>query len=228
MSMQAMGQAQVKIKAKKNSVSYRLIRSKELFPTDSSITITHQDFPKEFAQEITMLEILGESNAPIPSTISQLEWHGPFPTIKKIILCDLRLCSLILDEKNFLMLENIVLKNVSFQNMTLEEFIQTLPSNLKNLSLIRSGPFGPTRECPKNLLTHLEQLDLSYNQLQELPSWIETLTSLKRLTLDGNKLEALPLYLKKLPKLNHLSLDDNPFSEETKGQIQRDFNLWFS
>ncbi|MEK6626457.1 MAG: hypothetical protein AABY86_15930 [Bdellovibrionota bacterium] len=217
MSEQLLAQGHLKIKCKKNVQSYRLVRKAEQFPQDFCLTITAQE-------EFTVLEILGESNAPLHSTISKLEWIGTFPHIKKIFLADIRLPSLTLDITIFRALENVFLKNVCFQNMTLERFLCTLPHNLKNLSLIHSAPFAGEGAL---FGAHLEQLDLSNNQLHHVPPWVETLTCLKRLTLDGNQLKSLPLYLKNLPRLNHLSLDDNPFSEETKGQIQRDFNIWF-
>ncbi|HAZ13519.1 MAG: hypothetical protein A2X86_13390 [Bdellovibrionales bacterium GWA2_49_15] len=223
MSQQLLTQGNLKIKCKKNVQSFRLVRSKDHFPKDFCLKIAAQECP----EEVTTLEILGEGDGPIPSTISRMEWLGPFNRIRKVFLSDIQLSSLALDEQNFCALEYVVLKNIRFQEITLEDFIQTLPRQLKHLGLINCGPFCCEIKGPNDFLIELEQLDLSKNQLHELPPWIATLARLKRLTLDGNQLKTLPLYLKQLPKLNHLSLDDNPFSEETKGQIQRDFNLWF-
>ena len=215
--------AALKVKSKRNIQSYRITAEKGQFPTDSQLQIRAADCPSD----ITVLEILGEGEAPLPSCIPGLEWVGPFPNIKKVFFSDVELGTLTLEKSFFVVLENVTLKNVSFQKMTLEDFIQTLPPQLKSLSIINCGPFGSTEKWSKKLLPHLEQLDLSRNQLRKLPTWVQDLAALKRLTLDSNQLEALPLYLKNLPKLNHLSLDGNPFSDEARVEIQKNFNLWF-
>ena len=56
-------------------------------------------------------------------------------------------------------------------------------------------------------------LDLSKNQLKELPANFGELTQLQKLDLLGNKLTDLPLSFSGLEKLRWLDLKDNPLSQ---------------
>lgn len=63
-------------------------------------------------------------------------------------------------------------------------------------------------------LKHLVSLDLSKNQLTELPHGIGHLSNLKRLSLYGNQLTTLPLEFSRLKQLVFLDLKNNPLEEE--------------
>ena len=63
-------------------------------------------------------------------------------------------------------------------------------------------------------LKHLVSLDLSKNQLTELPHGIGHLSNLKRLSLYGNQLKTLPLDFSLLKQLVFLDLKNNPLEEE--------------
>lgn len=73
-------------------------------------------------------------------------------------------------------------------------------------------------------LKNLEILDLSGNNIQELPLSLD-MPNLKRINLDNNQLTDLPDWLYKLQKLNHLSLDENPLSDDCKQKIYECFKI---
>jgi len=62
-------------------------------------------------------------------------------------------------------------------------------------------------------LSNLEQLELSYNQLTELPAEMGKLLHLRSLILTGNKLKKLPKECGELKKLKVLNLKDNILNE---------------
>jgi len=103
-----------------------------------------------------------------------------------------------------------------------------MPSNLPLLKTLQLKSLGLKSLAPLERLPEtIETLDLSYNQLGELPTEIASLKKLVRLNLDGNSLVSLPEFLYKLPSLNHLSLDGNPLSEETRNELHQKFGMWF-
>lgn len=59
-------------------------------------------------------------------------------------------------------------------------------------------------------MTHITKLDLSKNELKELPEDFGNLTKLKYLDLYQNQLQHLPLSFSKLKDLKFLDLKDNP------------------
>ena len=70
------------------------------------------------------------------------------------------------------------------------------------------------RQDSLSSLKHLVSLDLSKNQLTELPHGIGHLSNLKRLSLYGNQLTTLPLEFSLLKQLVFLDLKNNPLEEE--------------
>lgn len=77
-----------------------------------------------------------------------------------------------------------------------------------------------------SMLTGLEELNLSGNELDVLPHSFPLLVRLKRLNLDGNRFSRFPDLIGSMKELSHLSIDGNLFGEEEKARIQRVYNLW--
>ena len=60
------------------------------------------------------------------------------------------------------------------------------------------------------MLPHLQELDLSYNDLEQLPEEIRLLTNLRRLNLFGNRVSQTALInISRLPQLQELDLSYN-------------------
>lgn len=60
------------------------------------------------------------------------------------------------------------------------------------------------------MLSHLVKLDLSKNQIYELPEYFGQLRHLRHLDLYSNQLERLPVSLAQLKNLKWLDLKHNP------------------
>jgi internalin A len=86
--------------------------------------------------------------------------------------------------------------------------------------------WGPNRlkTLPTSLsrLTQLRKLDVSLQQLCELPEWLDHLTELQSLILDANELKVLPESLCKLDKLEKLQINYNSLTglPESFGQLR--------
>ena len=65
-------------------------------------------------------------------------------------------------------------------------------------------------------LTHIVRLDLSKNQLTELPAKFGNLVKLQHVDLLGNQLTTLPVSMSRLPNLRWMDIKDNPLSENLK------------
>jgi Leucine-rich repeat (LRR) protein len=77
-----------------------------------------------------------------------------------------------------------------------------------------------------SMLTNLEELNASGNELMDLPQSFPALQKLRRLNLDANAFEIFPDLVKGMKSLTHLSIDRNRFSEDEKARIQRNFHIW--
>lgn len=90
-----------------------------------------------------------------------------------------------------------------------ELFVQK--EKLVHLDLSHNGltslELGAERDLA--LFPALRVLNVRWNQLAELPSWLEHSTKLERLTASHNKLEHLPQKLNTLGKLQHIIISDN-------------------
>jgi Leucine-rich repeat (LRR) protein len=84
---------------------------------------------------------------------------------------------------------------------------KVLESRETSLNLFGKG----IKELPPEIfqLTHLESLELSYNQLETLPPEIGALTALKELRLGHNRLKSLPPEIGALTELTRLEVDWN-------------------
>jgi Leucine-rich repeat (LRR) protein len=119
------------------------------------------------------------------------------------------------------------LENLKVIDTPLKIFLLPLgniPAPLKSLTLKSCG----LSELPEeiSLLSKLAELNLTGNILQVLPAGFLNLRDLKRLNLDHNHFKRFPDIVKKMPALTHLSIDRNPFPEEEKERIQREFHIW--
>jgi len=68
--------------------------------------------------------------------------------------------------------------------------------------------------------SQLITLDLSYNQIQSIPSEVDRLYKLKVLDLSHNQLQELPEEISKLKGLRILNLIGNPIAPEQIEQIK--------
>ncbi len=121
-------------------------------------------------------------------------------------------------------LENLKIIQTPIRRLTLP--LGQIASTMKSLTMKSCG----LKELPEefSMLIHLQELNLSGNELHSLPKSFPFLTELRRLNLDQNNFEFFPDLIRKMKKLSHLSLDGNQFSEEEKARIQRDFNIWLN
>lgn len=76
-----------------------------------------------------------------------------------------------------------------------------------------------------SMLATVREINLSDNELQNIPIGFLELKNLKRLNLDHNLFEVFPDHIKKMQSLGYLSIDKNNFSEEELNRIQREFNI---
>ena len=85
----------------------------------------------------------------------------------------------------------------------------SLGHSLRDGQLCLNG-FG-LLEVPEELfrLTHLSSLELSRNEITNLPDGFSALTNLRSLSLDNNRIEAIPSWITNLRSLRWLILDDN-------------------
>lgn len=84
-------------------------------------------------------------------------------------------------------------------------------ASVKVLDLAMQEPKLKTLPADVLKLTHLECLDLSFNQISNLPTEMMNLKQLKTLNLAGNRyLQKLPDVVKELPALQTLILTDLP------------------
>jgi hypothetical protein len=78
------------------------------------------------------------------------------------------------------------------------------------------------REIPKSfgLMKKLKVLDLSDNKIQIIPAEITNLNKLEELKLENNQLTCMPKQISKLNKLKLLKLNGNKLSEDEKNNIR--------
>lgn len=119
-------------------------------------------------------------------------------------------------------LENLKIIETPIQTFLLPLGHASAP--LKSLTVKDCGLKSLPEEI--SILTYLNELNLSGNNLSWLPHAFVALRLLKRLNLDSNRFQKFPDFIKNMPALSHLSIDGNEFSEEEKERIQREFHIW--
>ena len=176
-------------------------------------------FPIEVLNQwdITELEIIGGRFKYFPEDIRVLKF------LKKL--------SIISCEIEEIPKELFELKELRYLNLK-NNHIAKLPKLnrthlLEHLNLGRN--YISTNEINHFLiaLTHLNTLDLGHNEIKQFPTSILNMHLLNRLNLEGNRLKDIPSEIKDLKNLRHLSLGQNPFSDEIKEKLTRDFNFDF-
>lgn len=93
--------------------------------------------------------------------------------------------------------------------------MQHLPSDYKEQTFINLSRLDLT-DLPDNLFDEtwaVTKLDLSFNQLTQLPSSIEKLQNLRELWINNNNLMSLPVNLGLLPLLTRLEVNHNNLIE---------------
>ncbi|MCR9205207.1 MAG: hypothetical protein NXH75_11550 [Halobacteriovoraceae bacterium] len=162
---------------------------------------------EKLTEDLTSLEILGDSIQKIPSLAHLKECRFLFINAPEVtVLGELP------PNLNILKLRGV----------------RTLPNQIPpvttlSLSHLGVSPFPMDISLPHSV----ETLDLNGNQLEALPSALLECRSLKRLNLDNNNLTELPKSFFELTQLNHLSLDNNPLTEDCKNTLFKSFGIWF-
>ena len=98
---------------------------------------------------------------------------------------------------------------------------------LKNLNSISLSAMK-LNEVPsfiKSSLLTLEVLDLSKNNISNLPSFLANASEIKRLILDHNKFNEFPYEKDDFDKLKYLSLDGINFPEDEILRLREEFNI---
>jgi Leucine-rich repeat (LRR) protein len=138
------------------------------------------------------------------------------------------------------------LEELSFENNQLKQ----LPSSLKKLKKLRrvNGSNNLLREIPKEIydlpalrtlnlsnnqitagdigaLRHLEGLDLSENNLEELMFSTNKFSRIKRLDFYNNKLVTVPKIIFELPLLNELILSGNQLDSNSQSLYKNFLNV---
>jgi len=112
--------------------------------------------------------------------------------------------------KNFLNITSLTITDTE-ENKYLPEFIGELVS-LKKL-ILNFNYVSSFSESIMNNLKNLEYLDLSNNEITEIPENINNLENLKELYLSFNKISKVPEQIEELSQLEILDLDHNLITE---------------
>lgn len=101
-------------------------------------------------------------------------------------------------------------KDAKSPQRTTPDVLPKLPSSLKSLKLDNNSFSSfPMQIVAPNVLTKLERIDFSNNNLAAIPEAISNLLSLTEINLDDNVIVALPNAIGALKKLKTLSLKNN-------------------
>lgn len=112
--------------------------------------------------------------------------------------------------------------NVSFNQLTNINQI----NELKTAKIIDLSN-NQIEEIPAEIhhLKSLKMLDLSNNKIKALPKTITGLNKLEELNLENNQVGSLPPYIYRLRKLKVLNLAGNPLSEKEKDRIRKELPM---
>lgn len=106
----------------------------------------------------------------------------------------------------YLSIQSLRTKIPRLSNMTVDEILNLTALNLSHNQL---------HELPPEIfeLTNLVYLALSHNQLRKLPAGLSNLFNLQTLVLDNNQLQEIPTEILGVTNLQHLFLDNNQIRE---------------
>ncbi|RNA28663.1 leucine-rich repeat-containing 59 [Brachionus plicatilis] len=122
----------------------------------------------------------------------------------------------------------VVHKKINLKEKITEDYLDLSLCNLEKIPIkeILEFPkikrlnlsFNNLSNLPSDIskLQHIKEIDLSKNHLQSLPENIGSLVNLKCLDLLGNQLKSLPESFSELKSLQWLDLKDNPLDSELK------------
>jgi Leucine-rich repeat (LRR) protein len=120
------------------------------------------------------------------------------------------------------------LKKLKWLNLSENYYLRQFPQKLSNLKELNNLliSYCDLEEFPMFIieLNKLQYLNLNGNDLKEIPKEIENLNELVMLGLQWNHLTSLPEELKNLKKLEHLYLWGNNFTVEEKEKIKNLFS----
>ena len=127
--------------------------------------------------------------------------------------------------KNMIIDNNMELKQI-YKKATIAHWLSThdrlhytfkdIPENVIDVDLSMQD----LEELPDFIteLSSLQFLRLTRNRLTELPNSIGNLTNLKQLWVDSNRLKSIPESIKNLTKLTFIDISNNPLSKEEKNK----------
>jgi leucine-rich repeat protein SHOC2 len=180
------------------------------------LTLQDEDFPFEILDFPNLLELyLDGSCKNFPQNL-----HG----LKELKILSLKWSSFSGDLSLIFHLPNlenikIIETPMTFLRLPLGHSV----APVKSLTIKNCGLLTLPEEI--SILSELNELNLSGNELKSLPFSIVELKKLKRMNLDQNNISVFPDHIRRNTSLSHLSIDQNQFSEEEKERIQREFNI---
>jgi hypothetical protein len=197
---------------------------------------------KEFPKQIIKMKLLYELHLShnqlkaIPASIKKLE------NLKDIDFSKNELKALPRTMEQLKGLENVNLshnhlENLSnfFPSMYYVKYLNASHNQLTQISQINELKTAKIIDLSDNQieeipieihqLKSLKMLDLSNNQLKALPKTLTGLNKLEELNLENNQLGSLPPYIYRLRKLKVLNLTGNPLSEKEKDRIRKELPL---
>lgn len=129
-------------------------------------------------------------------------------------------------------LQNINPFFISFFYLRVLDISNNQISEITDIHLLKNAlslnlSYNQIKEIPVtiNQLKRLKVLDLSNNRIEILPKTFIGLTKLEELNMENNELDALPKYLYRLRKLKSMNLAGNNLSEEEKDRIRKELPL---
>ena len=158
--------------------------------------------PLELPASISTLENLEEIEL---SNFLQLTFPPEIVLLKKLRKLDITDCPYDVVPAELFDIES--LNDLAFSAGRKEKNLSSSIKKLKNLKKLNI--YGFEKLCPEiGLLKRLEVLDLSYNDLTDIPREIAELKSLISLDLSANFIYEVPLPVLKLTQLEHLSINN--------------------
>ena len=178
------------------SLSERNLGEKELFELEALFVQLSRFFPA-----LERLDLAGNKLEILPSNLC-------FPLLK----------SLDLGRNNLSFLPSLescpLLEELNLQSNQITILPDTISSLSKLTELNLSG--NDVQGFPTDFCLNKGELDLSQQELRDIPEYIRPLLGLQILKLNGNKLQNIPEWLVELSNLQRIELADNLFDKRPK------------